>query len=139
MPDRFPEPKDLLSHYRIVRKIGYGGMGEVFLAEDTRLDRKVAIKVLHSKIANDEQKMIRFVQEAKTASALNHPNIITIYEIGRANDVNFIVTEFIDGKTLHDSLAQGPLLPKHIVEIAIQVASGLAAAHAAGVVHRDIK
>jgi Protein kinase domain len=93
-------PPTTLSHYRIVSKIGAGGMGEVYLAEDTKLDRRVALKILPADVSADETRMRRFVQEAKADSALNHPNIITIHEIEHIDSVNFIVTEFIDGETL---------------------------------------
>src|SRR5688500_10008662 len=95
-----------LSHYRIVSKIGEGGMGEVYLAHDTKLDRKVAIKFLHEEFSKDADKLGRFVREAKAASALNHPNILTVYEIGEVDGKNYIATELIDGKTLREHLAQ---------------------------------
>jgi serine/threonine-protein kinase len=113
-------------------------MGEVYLAQDRKLDRKVALKILPAEVATDETRMRRFVQEAKAASALNHPNIITIYEIEHIDSVNFIATEFIDGDTLRPRMKAGMKLGE-ILEIAIQVASALAAAHAAGIIHRDIK
>ena len=114
-------------------------MGEVFLAHDTKLDRKVALKILPKEFAEDADRMNRFVREAKSASALNHPNIITIYEIGESDGTHFIATEFIDGKTLSDFAKANPLNIKSALEIAIQVASALDEAHAAGIVHRDIK
>ncbi|MBA4184055.1 MAG: protein kinase [Acidobacteria bacterium] len=128
-----------IAHYRIVRKIGAGGMGEVYLAEDTKLDRKVALKILPPEFAEDADRMSRFVREAKAASALNHPNIITIHEIGEAGGTHFIATEFIDGKTLSDYAKSNSLNYKSTLEIAIQVASALDEAHQAGIVHRDIK
>jgi len=127
-----------LSHYRIVSKIGAGGMGEVYLAEDTKLDRKVALKILPAEVAADQTRMRRFVQEAKAASALNHPNIITIHEIEQIDSLNFIATEFIDGETLRLRIRAGMKLDE-ILEVAIQTASALGAAHAAGIIHRDIK
>ena len=114
-------------------------MGEVFLAQDTKLDRKVALKILPSEFAEDKDRMSRFVREAKSASALNHPNIITIHEIGESDGTHFIATEFIDGKTLTDYAKANPLNYKATLEIAIQVASALDEAHSAGIVHRDIK
>ncbi len=129
----------VISHYKIVSKIGVGGMGEVFLAQDTKLDRKVALKILPSEFAEDKDRMSRFVREAQSASALNHPNIITIYEIGEFDGTHFIATEFIDGKTLNDYVKANPLNYKSALEIAIQVASALDEAHSAGIVHRDIK
>src|SRR6185369_7048586 len=94
-----------VSHYRIISKLGAGGMGEVYLAHDTRLDRKVAIKFLHQEFSNDPDKLSRFVQEAKAASALNHPNILTVYEIGEVAGKNYIATELIDGQTLRQHLS----------------------------------
>jgi len=128
-----------ISHYRIVSKIGAGGMGEVYLAEDTKLARKVALKVLASEFADDKDRMDRFVREAKSASALNHPNIITIYEIGESDGVHYIATEFIDGKTLNEYAKSKSFSLKAAIEIAVQVGSALDEAHSAGIVHRDIK
>ncbi len=128
-----------ISHYKIIAPIGKGGMGEVFLAQDTKLDRKVALKILPAEFAEDSERMSRFVREAKSASALNHPNIITIHEIGESDGTHFIATEFIDGKTLSDYAKANPLNYKSALEIAIQVASALDEAHSAGIVHRDIK
>ncbi len=132
-------PETTLAHYRIVSKIGAGGMGEVYLAADTRLDRQVALKILPADVAEDQERMRRFVQEAKSASALNHPNIITIHEIGVSGDTHFIATEYIEGETLHRRLRKKSLSLKSALEIAIQVGSALDAAHRAGIVHRDIK
>lgn len=128
-----------LSHYRIVSKIGAGGMGEVYLAEDTKLDRQVALKILPREFADDRDRMNRFVREAKSASGLNHPNIITIHEIGETDGTHFIAAEYIQGETLHKRLAQGRLDLKTTLDVAIQVASALNAAHKAGITHRDIK
>lgn len=114
-------------------------MGEVYLAEDTKLDRKVALKILPSDFAVDNDRMARFVREAKSASALNHPNIITIYEIGESEGTHFIATEFIQGETLHKRLQHDPLNLKTALDTAIQITSALDAAHRAGIVHRDIK
>src|SRR5207245_2278215 len=94
----------VIGHYRIVSKIGAGGMGEVYSAQDTKLDRKVAIKFLHSELSRDADKLRRFIQEARAASALNHPNILTVYEIGETEVTSYIVTEFIEGKTLREQL-----------------------------------
>jgi serine/threonine protein kinase len=132
-------PNTTLAHYTILSKIGEGGMGEVYLAQDTNLDRKVALKLLPEAVASNHERMRRFVQEAKSASALNHPNIITIYEVGEAESRHFISTEFIDGETLRQRMRKGPLKLNDVLEVSIQVASALAAAHAAGIVHRDIK
>ena len=130
-----------LSHYRIAKKIGAGGMGEVYLAEDTRLGRKVALKLLPAEFTKDEDRVRRFEQEARAASALNHPNIITIYDIGRADEPHFIfiATEFINGVTLSQHMKQAPMTPGAALDVAIQVASALSAAHEAGIVHRDVK
>src|SRR6266568_1260525 len=129
-----------LSHYRIVSKIGEGGMGEVYLAQDTKLDRKVAIKFLNEEFSKDEDKLNRFVREAKAASALNHPNILTVYEIGEVDGKNYISTELIDGQTLREHLSQKEALPLNsILKIGVQVAEALSAAHQAGIIHRDIK
>src|SRR5213595_2056032 len=114
------EANTTLSHYRIVSKIGEGGMGEVYLAQDTRLDRKVALKILPAEVAAHPDRMKRFVQEAKTASALNHPNIITIYEIDETESRHFIATEFIDGETLRECQAKAPLKLAESLEIAAQ-------------------
>ena len=128
-----------LSHYRIISKLGEGGMGEVYLAEDIELERQVALKVLRAEIAGDEERVPRFVQEAKAASALNHPNILTVYEIGRAKDVRFIAAELIKGETLRDRLRVEPLSLGEALDVALQVAAALNAAHQAGIVHRDVK
>jgi eukaryotic-like serine/threonine-protein kinase len=133
------ENGSIINQYKIISAIGKGGMGEVFLAQDTKLDRKVALKILPAEFAEDKDRMSRFVREAKSASALNHPNIITIHEIGESDGTHFIATEFIDGKTLGDYVKSNPLNYKSALEIAIQVASALDEAHQAGIVHRDIK
>ncbi|HEV7510095.1 MAG TPA: protein kinase [Candidatus Acidoferrum sp.] len=132
-------PGTKLGRYEIRSKIGEGGMGEVYLALDTKLDRKVALKILPAEVAAHPDRMKRFVQEARSASALNHPSIITIYEIEEIDSVNLIATEFIDGETLRQRLKNGPLRIGEVLEVAIHTASALAAAHAAGIVHRDIK
>ena len=128
-----------LSHYRIVSKIGAGGMGEVYLAQDTKLDRKVALKILPADLAANQDRMRRFVQEAKAAAALNHPNIATIHEIGEADGVNFIAMEFIDGATLREKIHQKQTDLRKLMRYLQHVAEGLAKAHAAGIVHRDLK
>ncbi len=128
-----------VSHYRIVSMLGAGGMGEVYLAEDTRLGRKVALKILPAQFTQDADRAHRFEQEARAASALNHPNIITIYDIDQADEVHFIATEFIDGQTLRKKIGDAGMPVREALEIAVQVASALSAAHEAGIVHRDIK
>ena len=128
-----------LGRYEVRSKIGEGGMGEVYLAHDLRLDRKVALKILPADVASDPGRMHRFVQEAKSASGLNHPNIITIYEIDEADSRHFIAMEFVEGETLRERMGAGPLKLNQAVKVATQAASALAAAHDAGIVHRDIK
>jgi eukaryotic-like serine/threonine-protein kinase len=129
----------LLGHYEIRSLLGTGGMGEVYLAQDTKLDRTVALKILPLDLARDQLRMRRFIQEAKSASALSHPNIITIYEVGEADDTQFIAIEFVDGETLRQRINSDKLCVEETLEIAIQVASALGAAHEAGIIHRDIK
>src|SRR6476646_3798181 len=129
----------VIGHYRIESLIGVGGMGEVYLARDERLGRKVALKLLPERLTVDETQLSRFKTEARSASALNHPNILTVYEIGAEENRQFIATEFIEGVTLRASLACGRMNLHAALEIAVQVASALAAAHETGVVHRDIK
>ncbi|MEK6325181.1 MAG: protein kinase [Acidobacteriota bacterium] len=128
-----------LNHYEILSRIGAGGMGEVYLAQDTKLDRKVALKLLPAEFTTDEDRVRRFIQEAKAASALNHPNIITIYEIGEIAGTHFIATEFINGLTLRQHMAKEKMRLHTALEVASQVAFALTAAHEAGIVHRDIK
>jgi serine/threonine protein kinase/Tfp pilus assembly protein PilF len=130
---------ELIGHYRIESLIGVGGMGEVYLARDERLGRKVALKLLPERLTADERQLSRFKTEARAASALNHPNILTVYEIGAEENRQFIATEFIEGITLRESLACGKMNLHAALEIGVQVASALAAAHETGVVHRDIK
>ena len=128
-----------LGHFEIVSLLGEGGMGAVYKARDTHLDRDVALKVLpHDKMADPDRKR-RFTQEAKAASALNHPNIITIYDIATDEGVDYIAMEFVEGRTLESVLAAGPLRISHALKYARQMADGLAAAHAAGILHRDLK
>src|SRR6478672_8061404 len=129
----------LIGHYRIESLIGVGGMGEVYLARDERLGRKAALKLLPDSLTTDETQLSRFKNEARSASALNHPNILTVYEIGAEGNRQFIATEFIEGMTLRASLASGRINLPGALEIAEQIASALAAAHAAAVVHRDVK
>src|SRR5882724_4361072 len=128
-----------VSHYEILSTLGKGGMGEVYLAEDTKLGRKVALKFLPSSLAADQDRMRRLAREAQTASALNHPNILTIYEFGSADGRQFIATEYVDGETLRQRMAHSRLRVAEALDVTIQVASALAAAHQAGILHRDIK
>src|SRR5712691_3016189 len=132
-------PGKRLGRYEVRSQIGAGGMGEVYLAQDTKLDRQVALKVLPAEVAVKQERMRRFVQEAKAASALNHPNIITIYEIEQIDSVNFIATEFIDGETLRERIRGATMKLGEVLDVGAQIASALSAAHAAGIVHRDIK
>src|SRR5437899_3527078 len=129
----------VICHYRIESLIGIGGMGEVYLARDERLGRKVALRLLPERLTADETQVSRFKNGVRSASAFNHPNILTVYEIGAEGNRQFIATEFIEGITLRASLARGRINPHAALDIAVQVASALAAAHEAGVVHRDIK
>jgi eukaryotic-like serine/threonine-protein kinase len=128
-----------IGHYEVRDRIGAGGMGVVYLAQDTRLDRLAAVKVLNDDLSRDADKLKRFIQEAKAASALNHPNILTIYEIGEAEGHHYIVAEFIRGETLRDRMNSGAISLNDALGIALQIAAALAAAHEAGIVHRDIK
>lgn len=128
-----------LGSYRILNQLGAGGMGEVYLAEDIRLGRQAALKLLPAAFTADPDRLRRFLREARATSALNHPNIVTIYEIGEAERLHFIATEYIEGQTLRQQMNIGPMELRAVLELAIQIASALAAAHNAGVVHRDIK
>jgi predicted ATPase/serine/threonine protein kinase len=125
--------------YRILSRIGSGGMGEVYLAEDTRLGRKIALKLLSASFTKDDDRVRRFRQEASAASALNHPNILIIHEVGQTDSTHFMATEFIEGETLRARLTHSPMSLKEALSAGVQIASALAAAHAAGIVHRDIK
>jgi serine/threonine protein kinase len=133
------EPGQQIENYRIVRQLGSGGMGEVFLAEDIRLTRKVALKLLPPHFTVNPDRVRRFEREARAASALNHPNIVTIYEIGQSSTTHFIATEFVDGKTLRQLINEKPFTLNETLNVSMQVADALSGAHAAGIVHRDIK
>ncbi len=128
-----------LGHYRLLSRLGAGGMGEIHLAEDSRLGRKVALKILPAEFVADADRVRRFEQEARAVSALNHPNILVIYEIGKERGVHFIATEFIEGQTLRQKLDEGKLKVCETLDIGAQIAEALQAAHATGIVHRDIK
>jgi serine/threonine protein kinase len=125
---------EILGSYRILSTLGRGGMGEVYLAEDSRLGRKVALKLLPSSFTNDPDRLARFEREARAASALNHPNILTIYEVGSFEDRRFIAAEYVEGETLRQRQSHSPLKLNEVLDVAIQIASALAAAHQAGIV-----
>ena len=133
------QPGQQLLHYRVVEQIGAGGMGEVFKADDTKLGRPVAIKILPAEAGQDRTARQRFLQEARAASALNHPGIVTIHAIETADDVDFIVMEYLAGNSVSERIAEGPVPLVEVLELGIQMAAALATAHAAGMVHRDIK
>ena len=133
------EPGDQIQNYRIVRELGSGGMGDVYVAEDIRLSRKVALKLLPPHFTVNPDRVRRFEREARAASALNHPNIVTIYEIGQSNTTHFIATEFVEGKTLRQLINEKPFTLAETLNVTMQVAEALSGAHAAGIVHRDVK
>jgi eukaryotic-like serine/threonine-protein kinase len=128
-----------IGHYQVLSRIGRGGMGEVFLAQDARLGRKIALKLLRTDITRNEDRLRRFRQEARAASALNHPNILTIHEIGQEGPLHFMATEYVEGETLRHHISRGSMTLGQALDVAVQVAGALAAAHHAGIIHRDIK
>jgi serine/threonine protein kinase/TolB-like protein/Tfp pilus assembly protein PilF len=133
------EAGQTINHYRVIASLGAGGMGEVYLAKDQKLDRQVAIKILNEKFSRDESNLKRFVREAKAASALNHPNILVIHEIGESEGAHYIVSEFVEGQTLREVLTQSQMSLEEVLDVSIQIAGALSAAHGAHLVHRDIK
>src|SRR5262245_31400184 len=132
-------PGTRFNHYKVVARLGAGGMGEVYLAEDPRLGRRVAIKVLPAEFAKDADRLKRFEQEARATSALNHPNILTVYDIGEHEGAPFIVAELLEGEELRARLDGGAMPVRKAIEYAQQITAGLAAAHEKGIVHRDLK
>src|SRR6185295_4713832 len=128
-----------LGPYKILAPLGAGGMGEVYRAQDTRLQREVAVKVLPAELASDAERLNRFEKEARWAPALNHPNIVTIYDIGSEGGVSYIAMERVEGATLRELLLIGPMAMRRLLPISTQIAEGLAKAHEAGIVHRDLK
>ncbi len=128
-----------ISHYKILEKIGQGGMGTVYRAQDTTLDREVAIKVLPEQFTQDPQRLARFEREAKLLASLNHPNIAAIHSFEHSDDVHFLVLELVPGETLQELVAKGPLPVEETLEICRQIAEGVEAAHEKGVIHRDLK
>src|SRR5437867_75148 len=132
-------PPSHIGRYHVLSLLGAGGMGEVFLAEDTSLGRRVALKVLPASIAGDADRARRFVQEARLASSLSHPNIAQVFEIAQADDVHFIAMEFVDGESLSARIQRGPMDAQEMLDIAIQLFDALDEAHGRGVVHRDLK
>ncbi|HJX29265.1 MAG TPA: serine/threonine-protein kinase, partial [Thermoanaerobaculia bacterium] len=128
-----------LAHYRVLGRLGEGGMGEVFLAEDSRLGRRVALKVLPPDLAEEPRHLERFRREARSVAALNHPNIVTLYSVEEVEGLHFLVMEVVEGETLADLIAEGPMPLEHLLPIACPLAEALEAAHACGVIHRDLK
>src|SRR5712691_10766669 len=132
-------PGSRLGPYEIIAPLGAGGMGEVYRARDPRLGREVAIKVLPEESSSDPERLRRFEKEARAASALNHPNIVTVYEIGKSDSRPYIVLELVSGKTVRELLSKDPLPMRMLLSIGGQAADGLAKAHSAGIFHRDLK
>src|SRR6266480_3577080 len=132
-------PEATIAHYRIIEPIGAGGMGEVFKAYDKKLHRVVALKVLPPEYVSEQDRRRRFLQEARAASALNHPHILTVYEVGEDDGKPYIAMEYVAGETLRQKIAAGALKIRETLEIAIQIAEGLAKAHEMGIIHRDLK
>src|SRR5262245_42646661 len=132
-------PGARLGPFELLARIGAGGMGEVWRARDPRLGRDIAVKVLPPEASDDPDRLRRFEKEARSASSLTHPNIVTVHDVGRTGNVSWIAMELVGGSSLRDLLASGPLDPRRLLSIAAQIADGLAHAHGAGIVHRDLK
>src|SRR5437660_3832730 len=132
-------PQAAFGPYKILTLLGQGGGGAVYRAWDPRLEREVALKLLHERSGSDPKRAERFIAEARAASALNHPNIVTVLDAAFDSGTPYIVSELIDGRTLREEIANGPLLPRRLLDLATQIADGLSAAHDAGIVHRDLK
>src|SRR5262249_50292725 len=128
-----------ISFYKLIKKIGAGGMGEVYLAEDTRLSRKVALKILPTEVAQDRKRLSRFLQEARLAANLNHPNICIIYEVNDSEEIPFIAMEYLEGETLAQKIQSNSLDLDEVIDYASQIADALDEAHHQGIIHRDIK
>ena len=128
-----------LGHYEILDKIGEGGMGQVWRARDARLNRSVAIKILSADLAGDPARRQRFEQEARALGALNHPNIVSVYDVGQSDGRAYIVSELVEGESLRSAMERGPIAGRRLFEMATQMAEAIAAAHALGIVHRDLK
>src|SRR5512141_2477036 len=128
----------MVGPFEVVSLLGSGGMGDVYRGRDTRLGREVALKVLPAHLADDKDGLARFAHEARAASALNHPNIVTIYDIGKTDEAPFLAMEFITGRTLRDVVKEGAVPFRRLLDVAAQLSDGLASAHAAGIVHRDL-
>jgi len=133
------EPGARLGPYEIISPLGAGGMGEVYRAKDPRLKREVAVKVLSAEVLGDAERLKRFQREAEAISALNHPNILSVYDTGSENGTPYIVSELIEGESLRKFLQKGPVPIRKLLDISVQIADGLTAAHQAGIVHRDLK
>src|SRR5579884_317 len=128
-----------LGPYTILSTLGVGGMGEVYRARDNRLDRDVALKILPASLSSDRDRLQRFAQEARAAAALNHPNILSIFDIGEENGTPYVVSELLEGETLRSRLQKGPISLRKAINYALQIAHGLTAAHGKGIIHRDLK
>src|SRR5215475_9152401 len=128
-----------LGSYEVIEKLGEGGMGEVWRARDARLNRSVALKVLPTGMADDPTRRQRFEQEARALAALNHPNVVAVYDVGQADGQAYLVSELVDGESLRKMIERGPVSGRKLIDISVQAAEGIAAAHSLGIIHRDLK